>query len=1204
MLNAFCRHKDTMHLFVTVLYLLIATISAADDTAQRWSRQISNAEFLNDWIPVQPRQTSGRVLNFGPPFSHPQSSIDAPLFLRNQPQELPSVNHVGELQQQLYFHQMPAPNAPLMTVQNGPVQHHPQQQHFLFRPQQPDIPNLNYQFTQQFAPPPAPQLPQQNQKPPTFIANGIDLVQHQQPQSQPLVHHNDPANVKNNVLHQNVQAPQPQPQEEVQLLYVPLDTLYQQQSDKLQNTRYNVLPSPVNPAQINNNLFSSQQQLQQQPIYPSTTPSPPPRLTTRTTPRHRPNTPSTYHRFSTPVTEVIDTTTRPKPHQPPLAMFMKKSAHGPTSKLSVNDVLSKLVSAQSIDVLDSAGKSSPQIFVGPSGLKTPDGYSKFDLPYLSSIEQTRNERQIETLPFFVAPLSYRTPNGFAKIPLPSPHVGSVVVNAYMNSINNDDNDRNRNYPEKTFYTPQPKKQPQHQYLTEPPASSNGDRFIKPTTMNRFRFGTEYFSRTTPQTPAHRPEAAAIISSTPSYNLDAYNVFRTTPLLRRPSTETPAETTNEQKSQFTHSTFAPFSTYSKEQPTYDNFAKVRGQQANAYATDAPATVATVYDDTAFRNTFGGPSKYILSNSPNLVNNTHLHVPHHTPAAETYTQYYTPSTPRDSYYSTPEPNVATTKKSVYDFGFDRYQSNKVTSQTSAPISSTTTSTTNTNASPSSDDLLRIKSHYREREQQQLVSNAPTSHPSYAENASIQPTQNEQEYSNEPYSTVPTQLTNYNRENVLYNRNQNNHNANLPSSTPKTTFTYYTASAAQDENENLRTREPYVHQFRFVDSVVSDFQKQSDVNKNDAPAAHQGTFNRQNEFSKLSYNDVSSTPASQPTRVFDSSSTPTPTSPSSPTHSYREYQVTPATSVEQSSLFDLFTESPQIKSNLPGLVNSLMDGGANNGTPDPSTTTPATVQITTRRSTLGRGRRPQLPARLSTYATEAPTPRTTTRRVINRGRRPVASTAVEQNRTSTIRTSAPLERNTNRVRYNPTAEDRQRNRSRLRVSSTARPSRKDEQNIDYQRDVLKQNYPNFGKTDAIPSSTAATISTFDDSSANKLKTNEERERQQEPQQLSESDVENPASDDVIEPTYFNSRESFKLNAKSEAAEITTESSSFVADNNQSEISKVLRTRKPTVIRRPLRTSTPRPITTTAATEVVRSKVRNTVSLCGCAMCMMPPN
>lgn len=1203
MLNAFYRHKHTMHFIVTVLYLLSATVSAADDKSLRWSRQISNAQFLNDWIPVQPqpRQTSGRVLNFGPPFAHPQSGgggIEAPLFLRNQPQELPSANHVGELQQQLYFPQMPVQNGQLMTVQNGPVQHQPQQPHFLFRPPQPDIQNLNYQFTQQFPPP--PQL--QNQKPP-FIANGLDIVgpqqfepqlhqqQHQQlPQSQPLIQ-NEP--VKNSV--QNMQEG-PQPQEEVQLLYVPLDTLYHQHADKLQSTRYNVLPPPVNPSQINNNLFSSQQQQQQhqehqqqqhqqqhhhqqhqhqQPSYPSTTSAPAPRSTTRTTPRYRPNTPSAYHRFSTPVTEAIDVTTRPRPHQPPLAMFMK-SAYGSPSKLSVNDVLSTLVKAQSIDVLDSAGKSSPQIFVGPSGLKTPDGYSKFELPYLSTIEQTRNERQIGSLPFFVAPLSYRTPNGFAKIPLPSPHVGSVVVNAHMNSLNNAESDRN--YPEKTFYSSLPKKQQvQGQYLTVPPPSSNADRYVKPTTINRFRFGADYFARTTPQSPVHRPEAAAVFSSTPSYNdnLDTYNSYRTTPSFRRPSTESAAEYSNEPKSKYASSTFGPFSTYTKDQATFDHSTSVQNQPETTYSTDAPAPVTTAYDEVPFRSTYTGPSKYILSNAQNVLNNSEFS--HHNAGVETYTQYYTSSTPKDSYYSTPEPNVATTKKSVYDFGFDRYQS-KFASPASPTVSSTTTST----STPSpSDESLRTKSYYREREQQ--PSKSPTPHASYIENASIQPTQNEPEFNNEPYSTEPTPLTNYNKEPVFFNRNNNqNNNNNLASSTPKTTFTYYTATAAaQDEAETPHTRAPYVHQFKFVDSVLNESPKQvkdPEVPKYEAPAV-QGIFNRQNEYSKLSYNEVQSSAAPPTHPRFDSTT-------SSPTHSYREYQVTPATNVDQSSFFDLFTEPPQITSNLPGLVNSLMERGNNaTSTVTTSTTTPATIQITTRRSTLARGRRPQLPTR-STYSTETPTTRSTTRRLINRGRRPIASTSVDQ--TSTLRTSTTVERNTNRVRYNPTAEERQRHRTRTRGSTTVRPHR-DEENIDYQRDVLKQNYPNFGRTDAVPSSTPESISTFDVQNANRLKTNDEPETQP---QLTETDVESPTSDGVNEPTFYNSRESLKLNEKIETTEITTEPPSFLVDNNQSEITKVLRTRKPTVIRRPLRTTTQRAITTTVTNEVVRSKVRNTVN------------
>lgn len=213
--------------------------------------------------------------------------------------------------------------------------------------------------------------------------------------------------------------------EEVQLLYVPLDTLYKQQSEQRQQAaaaqqkppaatssqsiKYNV--QPVNPLQINN-FYTATPATVKPNATPATYQSSPAYVFEGSTQRYVQQSPAT--------------TAKPKvkPHQPPLAMFMLHGAA--SSDVSVNEVLHALKNARNIDVLDSASKKAPKVFVGPSGLRTPSGYSKFELPYLSSIEQNRGVNQ---LPFFVAPLSYKAPKGFAKIPLPAPHVGSVVVNS-------------------------------------------------------------------------------------------------------------------------------------------------------------------------------------------------------------------------------------------------------------------------------------------------------------------------------------------------------------------------------------------------------------------------------------------------------------------------------------------------------------------------------------------------------------------------------------------------------------------------------------------------------------------------------------------------------------------------------------------------------------------------------------------------------
>ena len=148
----------------------------------------------------------------------------------------------------------------------------------------------------------------------------------------------------------------------------------------------------------------------------------------RNKPRQRQHTTSdqnldTYERTS----QESSTPAPPSPNQPPLAVFMG-SLEGESHVIRIGDVLKTLKDAKTIDVLDNVGQNAPQVFVGPSNLETPSGYAKFDLPYLSSIDNNRVERRVDKLPFFVAPLSFNPPPGYAKIPFPAPHIGSVVVN--------------------------------------------------------------------------------------------------------------------------------------------------------------------------------------------------------------------------------------------------------------------------------------------------------------------------------------------------------------------------------------------------------------------------------------------------------------------------------------------------------------------------------------------------------------------------------------------------------------------------------------------------------------------------------------------------------------------------------------------------------------------------------------------------------
>ncbi|XP_063698221.1 mucin-12 [Culicoides brevitarsis] len=240
------------------------------------------------------------------------------------------------------------------------------------------------------------------------------------PQAQPLLQQQQSQVLTPQQL-QSVEGGVPTGQEApVELLYVPLETLQKQGFQGGNQNRYSVVPPNVNAALINNFYESGTVE----PVSKSRFAQPITTTTSRpVTERHNP-----FHSSSTVTKATL------KPYQPPLAMFLLSEGN---NRASINDVLSVLKSANTIDVLDSPSDKRPTVFIGPSDMTPPAGYSKFELPYLSHLDSQRTGRKIENLPFFVAPLSYHTPEGFGKIPLPAPHVGSVVVNTPLSNKHED-----------------------------------------------------------------------------------------------------------------------------------------------------------------------------------------------------------------------------------------------------------------------------------------------------------------------------------------------------------------------------------------------------------------------------------------------------------------------------------------------------------------------------------------------------------------------------------------------------------------------------------------------------------------------------------------------------------------------------------------------------------------------------------------------
>lgn len=497
-----------MHYVLTII--TAALLVRSTFTQKSWSSQLPNDPFhSNDWIPLPSatfqqqviqsntpdgRQSSGRSIHFGS--ESPQQYTGPQIFPSghnvNQPQSLfadkspdiitkpPTLNNGGEGRSILVtsnFHF----GTNVSPQQQIPQHISPARENVV--PQQPQY--LDNQFYQPLNP---------------LAFQHFDQQQQSQPLQPQLMHTQEPAAVVeeqpkpqnyNPFAFQQPMIPGPsvipQQQEEVQLLYVPLDTLWQhklqqqqqhQQHPALQQRPVQSTRNFIDPVQINN-FYTPQPYTTSTTRKTTTTTTPSPTVFHRfsMTPKpqyfsssSKPNsqqfsqspnvytTPAPLYHQSSASPRFIQTTSKPslsatgnnyynqpnqhlsttptlqlkKSHQPPLSMFVRNGLS--TSDISVADVLSTLRNLNSVDVLDSPGKKSPKVFIGPSNLFTPNGYSKFSLPYLSTIEQNprSSNGSLQHIPFFVAPQSYRAPKGFAKIPLPAPHIGSFVHSATDN----------------------------------------------------------------------------------------------------------------------------------------------------------------------------------------------------------------------------------------------------------------------------------------------------------------------------------------------------------------------------------------------------------------------------------------------------------------------------------------------------------------------------------------------------------------------------------------------------------------------------------------------------------------------------------------------------------------------------------------------------------------------------------------------------
>ncbi|XP_052897468.1 mucin-12 [Anopheles moucheti] len=990
---------ETITLMVALVAIALCPLVSA---GERWSRQLT--EFTggpatgNDWIPLSrpgsERQAGARVLNY---FAAPQPTFLGP-------------DNAAQAQQHHFTflnHQFPQSNR--FLLQQPPPPQHQSAQELLEQP----FHLTSFQRTSPFVgqtiqhPPPPPPLPQQsisstNPFEQQFLSKSpVSEALIQEDKQQPLQQQQQqPSILDQPFSYQHIRQPEldaqpagPQSgpsggavsQEEVQLLYVPVETLYNQKQSQppTENNRFNALPQPVSPSLINDFYTAGTT---------TTTPKPPRTSAATFAPRYTsaPETPApALSRSST--STFGGTSSKPKPNQPPLALFLYND--GRQSKLSTGDALGGLKNINEIAVLDAFGKNSPKVFIGPSGLAPSKSYSRFDLPYLSSVDLSSNRanRKIEDLPFFVAPLSYKTPSGYSKIALPPPHVGSIIVRQSSSSSGN-------SLEHNTFYT-------------RPTVPSNV-QYYTPSTLN---FGDD----------ASPTKASVTLGATgkPIYDADHY----TSPTGKPVSSSSSNDRGGGQYSSFNGPSASRHPSVNEE---YFNLAKTK--KPTTSATPAPTTA-----NYPFRS-YGSTRQFDFKPMPD--------------------QKIPPS-----FYPQEEEDSTTT------------------------LLATTTTTERPTTAQLQFEAERMRTHFRE---ENFRSRRPHHHQptTPAPLAESKPQEQQQQFVHK-FKLVDSVRPNNVKSSVVdhgfldfFNPPSQQHTDEMIKTTITTSLpgsggvdrqvirnNYFTASAAINEDSGANRHSKYVSTYYNPSSTAAG---------TTAGTTTPSTFTTQDAFfrdfdhrSKF-YEREPKYETSFPTTVGTTGTSyinkykyETDSFNDAPRYSVEVITTSEPTTVTAEPTqgttdqqhYSIPSELPPISANLPGLVNALMDDQWSPKTPDSALTTG---------NTRGPHFRKQL-HRVTTatsasdsYAAEPAT--TTTRRPLQRQRRPHPSRTTpaptftgETNDNSGPSTRTPISRS--RSRYVPNNEERPASRGRSRSrTTTPRGPRKEEENLDYQRDVLKQNYP----------------------------------------------------------------------------------------------------------------------------------------------------
>ncbi|XP_055610268.1 mucin-2 isoform X2 [Uranotaenia lowii] len=886
---------------------------------ERWSRQLTEFGSLqgSDWIPLSPqirsdRQSGAKVLNF---FNDAFLGTD---------------NHAQPQHQHFTFVNQPFQGQASRLVFPPPPVAQPLQQ------------DLDSTFNQPFGGPSF--LPQ-----PTF--GGLQNVQrHPLPPYSPQ-HQPQPTQANN--LRAGTHQPAGVSQEEVQLLYVPVETLYnqkqQQQNKQSDISRFNALPQPVSPSLIND-------------FYTLTTTTSKPRTTNNPYPTIKPT-----------QAQVTQPPTKLKPNQPPLAMFMYNEDR---IKITTAEALGTLKNVNEIAVLDSLSKNLPKVFIGPSGLAPPKGYSKFELPYLSNIEHNRFDRKLpDDLPFFVAPLSYKTPNGFSKIALPAPHVGSVIVQQTQASSQPANYFRQPPQDNIEYYQPATLKFPE---TTKPPV--NIDHFL-PSTKSTSPDRSSY-SRGNTQAPqdnyrqTHSPFGNSV-NSLPNrhiVNEEYFNLAKTKKPTAPPTAAPPPPPPPPQKI-YKQFDFKPIP--EQKIPLYNE----NEDQQTVFTTARPTTserttIKSFFREENFRNrrpTTVFPPYEDDEPVRNQNNNNH--------EEERFVHKF-------KLVDSVRPQTTPATKSIIDNAFlEFFQNDNLHDMVKTVVSKNSQNVRNnfysSNGAPSNNEPPKqnfVSTYYAP------TTTAPTT---------IRTTQ--------PPTTVPPTKAVTTEDNFFkeFDERSKLYETGPPAFVQQT----------RTNINNLHTQEPFLNRFTET-SYINKYKYETNTN-------HEPHY---------------------PVEVV---TTQDPLRHETPA----DVEIRQTTQTQDRSTYSAPSELPPISANLPGLVNSLMEDewpyikkGQDQGNSAPATA-PAKGHFRkqpTRTTTSTTTPAPE------TYATEV-----TTRR--SRGRRP---TSAPGDSSAGTRSSVV---NRSRSRYVPSADERpsSRTRSRSRVQTNPRVV-KEEENIDYQRDVLKQNYP----------------------------------------------------------------------------------------------------------------------------------------------------